>query len=153
MVRKHGCKAVDIDALLEGKATAFVHVHSAAMLHLVASGIDIKPDTCPETLLFDVHRLATLSNRIRYIGTSVTLIVTFMHALTATKRPEANGECDKVMAAVSQSATKDIDTALDLVMKAAEETTLLPGDSKSALISALPSRSCVAPSDAVNGLL
>ena len=57
------------------------------------------------------------------------------------------------MAAVSQSATKDIDTALDLVVKAAEETTLLPGDSKSALISALPSRSCVAPSDAVNGLL
>ena len=36
-----------------------------------------------------------------------------MHAITATKRPEANGECEKVMAAVSQSATKDFDTALD----------------------------------------
>ena len=55
------------------------------------------------------------------------------------------------MAAVTQTATKDIDTALSLVVKAAEETTLLPGDPKRALISAL--RSCVAPSDAVNGLL
>ena len=64
---------------------------------------------------------------------------------------EANGEREKVMAAVTQTATKDIDTALSLVVKAAEETTLLPGDPKSALISAL--RSCVAPSDAVNGLL
>ena len=74
-----------------------------------------------------------------------------MHAITATKRSETNGECEKVMAAVSQSAIKDINTALDLVVKAAEETTLLPGDSKSAVISA--PRSCVAPYNAVNGLL
>jgi hypothetical protein len=41
-------KAVDLAALLELKAAAFVGVHSAGMLHLIASDTTVKADNvCP----------------------------------------------------------------------------------------------------------
>ena len=83
--REVASKAVDLESLLEGKASAFVHVHSAAMLSLVADQTTIKADMCPETLLFDVHRLSILQREFQYIVTAVTMLVTATHSITATK--------------------------------------------------------------------
>ena len=47
---------VDANELLEGKARAFVHVHTSGMLDLVTSSHTVKSEVTPETLLFDVHR-------------------------------------------------------------------------------------------------
>ena len=83
--REVASKAVDLETLLEGKASSFVHVHSAAMLALVADQMTIKPDICPETLLFDVHRISLLQREFQYIVTSVTMLITATHSITATK--------------------------------------------------------------------
>ena len=72
-------KAVELSALREGSAAAFVHVHSAAMLALVTSPIDVKPDLCPETLLFDVHRLAQLQQDFRAQNQAAALLTTAIH--------------------------------------------------------------------------
>lgn len=83
--REVASKAVDLESLLEGKASAFVHVHSAAMLSLVADQATIKADVCPETLLFDVHRLSMLQRELRYVVAATTMLVTATHHLTATR--------------------------------------------------------------------
>ena len=53
-------KRVDLVRLVEGKADAFVHVHAKAVLSLVTERTTMKVDVCPETLLFDVHRISML---------------------------------------------------------------------------------------------
>ena len=83
--REVASRAADLDSLLEGKASAFVHVHSAAMLSLVADQTKIREDVCPETLLMDVHRLSILQREFQYIVTAVTMLVTATHGITATK--------------------------------------------------------------------
>ena len=138
-----------LDDLLEGKATAFVHVHSAAMLHLVTRAT-IKPELCPETLLFDVHRLNDIRNEIQYVATCVALLVTFTHAITATKSADAKREVDKVSAAVV-GCSKTIGAALERVVHAVKETALLTVGQKDALVRALQHVS--QPTDAVNQLM
>jgi len=80
-------KAVDLAALLEGKAAAFVGVHSAGMLHLVASDTTVRADNVPETLLFDVHRLSCLQREFQTLTTASTMLVSVAHSLGATKKP------------------------------------------------------------------
>ena len=72
---------VDPNELLEGKAHAFVHVHSAAMLELVTSSHTVVPEVSPETLLFDVHRLAMLQREFQLLAMSTTVLITLAHYL------------------------------------------------------------------------
>jgi hypothetical protein len=79
-------KAVDLEKLLEGKAFAFVHVHSAAILSLITNQTIIKTEMCPETLLFDVHRLSMLQQEFQYIVTSTTILVKVKHRVMIRKK-------------------------------------------------------------------
>ena len=145
-------KSVELDHLLEGRAAAFVHVHSAAMLGLVTRGESVKVDTCPETLLFDVHRLNQLRNEVHYLSACVSLLLTFTHSFTSTKRPEAAAVCVGVSEAVGALETKAIGSALEVVSKAVDEKNLLPTeDAKTSLLRAL--EKCIKPDDAVFKLM
>jgi hypothetical protein len=66
---------VDLGDLLVGKAHAFVRVHSTGMLDLVTSSTTIKADMLPETLLFDLHRLAHLQVEFQLLTTASTMLI------------------------------------------------------------------------------
>ena len=66
---------VDANELLEGKARAFVHVHTSGMLDLVTSSHTVKSEVTPETLLFDVHRLAFLQREFQFLVAASTMLV------------------------------------------------------------------------------
>ena len=78
-------KAADLGSLLEGQASAYVHVHSAAMLALVAEAGPLRADVCPETLLLDVGRLGRLQQEVQYVVAAATMLATATHRLTATR--------------------------------------------------------------------
>ena len=83
--REVASKAADLGSLLEGQASAYVHVHSAAMLALVAEAGPLKADVCPETLLLDVGRLGGLQREVQYVVVAATMLATATHRLTATR--------------------------------------------------------------------
>lgn len=72
-------KSITLDGLLSGSAAAFVHTHSTAMLALVTGPLHIKPELCPETLLFDVYRLSLLQIEFREQAKAASLLVTATH--------------------------------------------------------------------------
>ena len=78
-------RAVELGALLEGKAAAFVHVHSAAVVVLVAEAGPVRADRCPETLLLDVGRLCGAQRELEQAAAAAAMLVTATHAMTATK--------------------------------------------------------------------
>ena len=78
--------SVELEALLEGRASSFVHVHSAALLALVTEPAPAGPDACPETLLLDAHRLALLQREFQYEVTAAALLLTASNGLAATKK-------------------------------------------------------------------
>jgi hypothetical protein len=76
-------KAVDLNELLQGTGRAFVGVHTAAMLHLVASD-DFGPlrhDTIPETLAMDLHRLSLLQQERKTLTTALSMLMSAGHEL------------------------------------------------------------------------
>jgi hypothetical protein len=50
-------KAADLGSLLEGQASAYVHVHSAAMLELVTSSHTVVPEVVRDAIR--LHRTGT----------------------------------------------------------------------------------------------
>ena len=70
---------VDLEGLIEGRASCFVHVHTAAVLALV-----ISPDEYrfPETLGFDKHRLDLFHSEFRYLSVSSSMLVNVAKVLS-----------------------------------------------------------------------
>eukprot|EP00291_Cryptomonas_curvata_P026192 CAMPEP_0172174800 /NCGR_PEP_ID=MMETSP1050-20130122/13871_1 /TAXON_ID=233186 /ORGANISM="Cryptomonas curvata, Strain CCAP979/52" /LENGTH=643 /DNA_ID=CAMNT_0012846827 /DNA_START=422 /DNA_END=2354 /DNA_ORIENTATION=- len=145
-------KTVELESLLEGKAASYVHIHTVAMLALVAETAPLKSETCPETLLFDVHRLSLLQREFQYLVTSATMLVTATHGVTSTK----NIADTEVLASISDLFVSDSKSEIDVdqtvmdIGKALERTSMSP-ESRSKLTRALTQ--CAAPSDAVHQLL
>ena len=94
--REVASSAVDLQGLLEGRAAAFLHVHTAGMLALVADpptpaapagqmGGQMAEGGCPETLQFDEHRMGLLRAEFRYISLASAMLVTVAHGLTAAR--------------------------------------------------------------------
>ena len=65
------------DDLFEGKASAFIAVHSYAMHSLINAPEPVHSSTCPETLLFDVYRLRCLHSDLRDLSLRATMKVCF----------------------------------------------------------------------------
>ena len=74
-----------LSGLLKGQASAFVNIHLAAMLSLVVGPAPMKAESCPETLLLDVHRLVLYRAEFQYVVTAATIIITTAHSLCAAK--------------------------------------------------------------------
>ena len=145
-------KAVDLEELLEGKAHAFVHVHSTGMLQLVTGDTTIKADMVPETLLFDVHRLALLQREFQTLTTATTIMVTLTHALTATKKPEdvtlLRAIADEVFLSVPEL---DLMQTTDAIAVMIERRSSLSEAARKALKGAVIQ--CSSPTDPVNALM
>ena len=142
---------MELDNLLEGKAAAFVHVHSAAMLSIVAEDVTVKADICPETLLFDVHRLGELQREFQNIVTSATMIITASHALTTTKNSEDLAVLSKISDILS-SETKEIDLegTVNKIKVELSQSSLSENNRNAALRAILQ---CASPTDAVHCLM
>jgi hypothetical protein len=78
-------RAAGLDGLLAGQASSYESIHSAAMLALVADPTPLTPERCPETLLFDVHRLSLLQREFQRVVTSATMLVTAAHGVGTAK--------------------------------------------------------------------
>ena len=92
-------KLAELSELLEGKPQAFIGLHSRAMLALIAKTDPIKHEVCPETLLFDVHRLCQLQAEYQLVVKRGAMLVTATHLVTATKHadvPEALKELQDI---------------------------------------------------------
>lgn len=74
-----------LEDLLDGKDSAFINIHSSAIISLIIDNDNIKEDKCPETLLFDVHRLAMLQQEFQYIVKSTIIILLVTQSITSTK--------------------------------------------------------------------
>eukprot|EP00291_Cryptomonas_curvata_P028949 CAMPEP_0172213412 /NCGR_PEP_ID=MMETSP1050-20130122/37578_1 /TAXON_ID=233186 /ORGANISM="Cryptomonas curvata, Strain CCAP979/52" /LENGTH=610 /DNA_ID=CAMNT_0012894241 /DNA_START=380 /DNA_END=2212 /DNA_ORIENTATION=+ len=150
-------KAVGLAGLLSGQASAYASIHSAAMLALVADPAPLRADRCPETLLFDVHRLSLLQREFQRVVTSATMLVTATHGISAARNLNP-AEISSVLTSVKELFTSDTntDTELDVaqtvahIMRAVERSSIA-SESRSALARALTQ--CAAPSDAVHQLL
>ena len=121
------------------------------MLLLVTDSNTIKADIVPETLLFDVHRLGMLQREFENIVTSVTMIVTATHNITATKNPADL----QVLAKISDILTPE-QGDLDLEKIIADigiqlRNSSLPVYKQQNLSRAL--LQCASPTDAVHQLL
>lgn len=76
-------QAVNLDELLNGTASAFVSVHTAGMLHLLAGEVPLKAETVPETLSLDVERLVRLQRELKALTTAASMLVTAAHELNS----------------------------------------------------------------------
>jgi hypothetical protein len=150
--REVGTKALDLDSLLEGKAHAFVRVHSAGMLQLVTGETTIKADMVPETLLFDVHRLALLQREFQTLTTATTVMVTTTHALTATKKA---GDAELLRAIADEVLLPmqefDLAQTTDALSAMLEQRSSLSEDMRKTLLRSVVQ--CSSPTDAVNKLM
>jgi hypothetical protein len=122
-------KTVDLEQLLEGKAYAFVHVHSAAMLSLITDQTLITTEMCPETLLFDVDRLSMIQQEFQYIITSITIMVKVKHIITDLQ----------VLTNITELFTPETKLEINLeqtileIDKAIQHTTLTPNNRETLL--------------------
>jgi len=122
------------------------------MLSLIADMTVLKSDFCPETLLFDVHRLAQMQREFQYIVTAATILVTATHGISATK----NVTDMQVLAGISEifvpESKLDVDVEQTIIdIEKALERTTLSSENRLALVRAL--KQCAAPTDAVHQLL
>ena len=138
--------AVSNDDLLEGKARAFVHVHSAAMLHLVAGDSTVKADTAPETLLFDVHRVATLQREFQVLVTASTMLITATHTLAKNDMPIA-ASIGELLAPMQEI---DVEQTISSIAVILQRSSLTP-EGQQTLLRSLTQ--CSSPTDAVHQLL
>ena len=133
---------VDLEALICGTATSFVRVHSAAMLALVTAPEKIAAASVPETLLFDVHRIAKLQREFQYQVTATAMLVTAGHIVG----PKGADKVDSVAAKLfADEEMVDVDVVVEEMEKALKPARF------DMLRGAL--QQCAVPTDAVHRLL
>ena len=74
-----GSGGVDLQGLLEGRASCFTRVHSAAVVGLVASPDDYP---FPETLGMDKYRLGLFGTEFRYLSMSSAMLINVAKVLS-----------------------------------------------------------------------
>ena len=135
---------IDLEALVDGTAASFVRVHSAAMLSLVAAPERVAKDAVPETLLYDVHRIATLQREFQYQVAATTMLVTAGHIVGPKGK-------DKVEAVASKLFADEAMLDIDAEVVVAEMEKALEPERFDTLRTAL--LQCASPTDAVHRLL
>ncbi len=84
VLRETTARNISLEDLRSGKA--FVTVHTAAMFSLISDPVAVTPNTVPETLLFDVNRLALLHREFNRIVDGITMLLTANHAIIGNER-------------------------------------------------------------------
>lgn len=87
MARELAANTVALEDLAAGQAQAFALVHTSALVSLFAGLADVAEAVVPETLLFDVHRLAVAQVEFRRIVDGATVLVSARHAILAATGP------------------------------------------------------------------
>ena len=154
MRREVASSADLLQALLDNQGPAFLHVHTAGMLALVAdppSGelalvADPPPCEFPETLSFDAHRLELLRAEHRYLCLASTMLVTVSYNIAGRAWLSTVSE----MFAAGAAREVDVDKAVEDVCRVCEEAGV-PLESLEALRRALVQ--CTTPSDAAHVLM
>lgn len=80
-----------VDNLVAGKADAFVSLHTTAIFSLVTDlESTITPETIPETLIFDAHRLLQIQHEYNCIVDRATVLtIATHHIIGSDKTPSA----------------------------------------------------------------
>lgn len=147
--REVGSKAVDRGELEDGKASAFIHVHAVAMLHLVTEQQTMKADICPETLLFDVHRLSMLQFEFRYQAMAVTVMTTATHHIVQQQADTA--VLADIQALLADESKTEAGAIVEQICELLTSKTSLSESGRMRLVNAL--HQCIEPSDAVHQLM
>jgi hypothetical protein len=101
--REVAAQAACLDSLLAGQASSYESIHSAAMLALVADPAPLTPERCPETLLFDVHRLSLLQREFQCVVTSATMLVTATHGIGTARNLKFLNPADAALVSASDT--------------------------------------------------
>jgi hypothetical protein len=120
-------------------------VHSAAMLELVTSSHTVVPEVSPETLLFDVHRLAMLQREFQLLAMSTTVLVTLAHYL--------KGDGEDLIPRIGEEVLKplqELDTGR-MAEAVGELLVHLPDDRRKGALNVLTQ--CTSPVDTVHKLI
>jgi hypothetical protein len=142
-------REVELDALLNGRAEAFVRVHSAAMVRLVTSmehrAFPSRADTAPETLLFDVHRIGGMQIEFHYLTMAATVLLATAPSLAAV--PEVRAQVEAAVVAHRPEATDQS------VLTEAIEAALAPLDEAPRRVTQCVVHQSTSPTDPVRRLL
>ena len=87
VAREMAANTIALSELVAGRAQTFTLVHTSAVVSLLAGAEVVTEATVPETLLFDVHRLAVAQVEFRRIVVSATVFVSARHAILAAGGP------------------------------------------------------------------
>jgi len=134
-----------LQALVDNHGPAFLHVHTAGMLALVAD--DLTEDF-PETLSFDAHRLGLLRAEFRYICLASTILVTVSYTISH-RAPQVLSTVSGLFAAGAPREL-DADKAVSDVCRVCEDAGVSM-ESVEELRRALAQ--CITPFDAVHRLM
>jgi len=145
MSREVSSNAGLLQALIDNHGPAFLHVHTAGMLALVAD--DLTEDF-PETLSFDAHRLGLLRAEFRYICLASTMLVTVSYTISH-RAPQVLSTVSGLFAAGAPREL-DADKAVSDVCRVCEDAGVSM-ESVEELRRALAQ--CITPFDAVHRLM
>ena len=135
-----------LQALIDNHGPAFLHVHTAGMLALVAD--EMSEEDFPETLSFDAHRLGLLRAEFRYICLASTMLVTVSYTISH-RAPQVLSTVSGLFAAGAPREL-DADKAVSDVCRVCEDAGV-PMESVKELRRALAQ--CITPFDAVHLLM
>jgi|GEM_PF-5781537 len=74
----------------DGTHATLVKMHSTAMLSLVTCNTCVRIENAPETLLFDLERIADLYSRFHRVVDGCTILVTVLHSFGADAKSHAD---------------------------------------------------------------
>ena len=140
----------DFKALLSnGVESSFVLVHSCAIVNLVVDGITA--NGAPETLSFDVHRLASFEAEFRYCVLAATILLTAANHIT-----KAGGQAH--LNAIAEHFLKESPGSSNMLMTPAQIKEVLlshPHADMDAMVLTLSKAfiQCAKPEDAVHQLM
>ena len=100
---------VDLNLFRNRNTNAFIHFHSISILSLITNEITIKTELCPETILFDVHRLFIIQQEFQYIVTSITIMIKVKKYLSLLNNDEL-----QVLTSITELFTQETKLKIDL---------------------------------------
>ena len=138
----------NLDAISKGDKSYLNNIHSTAMFSLILEKSPITDTSCPETLLFDVHRLSSLQTNFKYLVSSAAILVTIKHYLRTTNNQKDNNILENISNFLTSQLS--IDNIIN-ELKISVSNSSLSEDSKNVLVSNVIK--CVLPTDDVFKLI
>jgi hypothetical protein len=124
---------IDIDTVIQDNKTSFIHIHTKALLSLITDSIQINYETCPETLIYDIHHILDFQTKFQEIVIISIIIITCAQALTTTQDVVNIQVYEKIIELFINDNEIDIQQTINIIENILIESSLTSSN-RSALI-------------------